>query len=266
MTVAAERLRNPAEIYDAFFVPALFAQWGPVVAAAAGVQAGDRVLDVACGTGALTLAAAERAGPTGAVVGLDANPEMLAVARRKSGAIEWIEGMAESLPLPDRSFAAVVSQFGLMFFKDRPAALREMMRVLQPGGRLAVAVCDAVENSPGYSAFAGLLDRLFGSSVGDSFRAPFALGDARRLLEIARAAGIRRAEVERHRGTVRFPSIAALVSTERACVWTLGGLLDEEQFARLRTESETALAPFAGADGSVRFDMPALILTAQQPA
>ena len=257
--------QSPAEVYDAFFVPALFAQWGPVLADSAEVGPGQRVLDVACGTGALTLAVADRVGPSGGVVGLDANPDMLAVARRKTPAIEWIEGPAEALPLPDASFDAVVSQFGLMFFADRAAALREMMRVLRHGGRLAVAVCDAVDNSPGYGAFAALLDRLFGTAIGDAFRAPFVLGDAAQLLDLAREAGIGDARVARQRGEVRFASVAALVSTERACVWTLGGLLDEAQFARLLAEAETALKPFVSADGAIVFDMPALILTASKP-
>jgi SAM-dependent methyltransferase len=259
-----EKVRGPAEIYDAHFVPALFAQWGPVVAAEAGVRKGDRVLDVACGTGALTLAVAEIAGPSGSVVGLDANPEMLAVARRKPAEIEWIEGMAEALPLPDNSFDAMVSQFGLMFFEDKPKALTEMMRVLKPGGRLAVAVCDAVENSPGYSSFALLLDRLFGKEVGDAFRAPFSLGDAGRLHEICNEAGIAGAEIVQRNGKVRFRSIDALVSTERACVWTLGGVLTDEQFERLLEESKTALVPFVTHGGTIEFDMPSLIVKARK--
>ena len=265
MNTIAE-IRSPAAVYDELFVPALFAQFGPVVADAAGVKPGDRVIDVACGTGALTLAAAERAGSGGAVVGLDANPDMLVVARRKPAGIEWIEATAEALPMPDQSFDAVVSQFGMMFFDRPPAALSEMMRVLRPGGRLAVAVCDALDNSPGYSALAGLLDRLFGKAVGDAFRAPFVLGNPERLFAIAREAGISDAKVLKHVGEVRFASIAALVSTERACVWTLGGLLDEEQFSRLLDEAEIALKPFVGADGRVRFDMPALILTTRKAA
>ncbi len=257
-------VQSPAEVYDTSFVPALFAHWGPVVAGAAGIKPGDRVLDVGCGTGALTLAAAERAGSHGSVVGVDPNPEMLAVARRKSPPIEWIEGRAEALPMPDRDFDAVVSQFALMFVDDRAGALREMMRVLRPDGTLAVAVCDAVENSPGFSALAGLLDRLFGKPVGDALRAPFVLGDPEQLQEIARQAGLQDAQVARHNGTVRFKSIAALVSTERACVWTLGGVLDDDQFERLLDEAESALKPFVVDDGSIVFDMPALIVTARK--
>jgi SAM-dependent methyltransferase len=257
--LAGDVARNPAEIYDAGFVPALFAQWGPVVAADAEVREGDRVLDVACGTGALTLAVSGIVGPTGSVVGLDVNPQMLAVARRKPAPIQWLEGRAEALPLPDASFDAVVSQFGLMFFDDKPQALREMIRVLRRGGRLAVAVCDAVENSPGYSAFALLLDRLFGRELGDAFRAPFSLGDAERLHAICRDAGLGDAELTRRNGKVRFDSIDALVSTERACAWTLGGLLTDEQFERLLGESETTLQPFV-IDGAVAFDMPSLVI------
>lgn len=253
-------MRSPAEIYDAHFVPALFAQWGPVVAAEAEVRKGDRVLDVACGTGALALAAAEVAGPAGSVVGLDANPEMLAVARRKPSGVEWLEGRAEALPLPDNSFDAVVSQFGLMFFDDKPEALREMMRVLKPSGRLAVAVCDTVDNSPGYGAFARLLDRLFGPEVGNAFRAPFALGDSARLHDICREAGIAGAQVVQRSGQVRFKSIEALVSTERACVWTLGGVLTDHQFERLLKESEPVLRPFTFDGGNIEFDMPSLII------
>ena len=251
---------GPAEVYDRAFVPALFAQWGPVVTAAAGVASGARVLDVGCGTGAATVAAAARAGPDGLVVGLDPNPEMLTVARRKPG-IEWVEGRAEELPFRDAEFDAVVSQFAMMFFDDRVAALREMQRVLAPGGRMAVAVCGALAASPGYSALAALLDRLFGSSVGDAFRAPFALGDAKAMRALAADAGLTDASVVERVGEVRFASIADLVATERACVWTLGGLLDEEQFDHLRDAAEGKLAPFV-VNGGVAFAMPALILTA----
>lgn len=261
----ATRPRTPADVYDEVFVPALFNQFGPLVCALASVSPGDAVLDVACGTGACTLAAVAAAGPTGRVIGLDANPEMLAVARRKPAAVDWRDGRAEDLPFEAGRFDAIVSQFGLMFFTDPAAALSEMMRVLKPGGRLAVAVCDAVERSPGYGAFAALLERLFGAGIADAFRAPFVLGDEERLRALCAEAGIDRPEIVRIEGTVRFASVDALVATERACVWTLGGLLDDAGFDALRSQAATDLAPFAAVDGTVGFTMPALVITASKP-
>lgn len=257
---------GPAEIYDERFVPALFGPWGPEIARAAGAAPGARLLDVGCGTGALACAAAGIVGPEGSVTGLDANPEMLAVARRKPEPVTWVEGLADALPFEDASFDAVASQFAFMFFDDPPAALAEMLRVLRPGGRMAVAVCDAVERSPGYAAFSGLLRRLFGDAVAESFGAPFAMGDAAMLEGYAKAARLPGAEAVRMEGAVRFDSIADLVSTERACAWTLGGVLDDDQFARLGTECETALAPFRDDGGRVRFTMPVLVIRAKKPA
>ena len=261
---AEQAARSPAEVYDEQFVPALFHQWGPVLCDAAQVAPGQRVLDVACGTGASTVAAAGRVAPGGAVIGLDANHEMLAVARRKTADIEWRDGRAESLPFAAESFDAVISQFGLMFFDDRAAALREMWRVLRPGGHLAVAVCDALDRSPGYAALAALLQRLFGPPVADAFRAPFVLGDEATLLALCDQAGIVDAKVGRREGTVRFASIDDLVSTERACVWTLGGLLSDAQFEQLLTAAQRELLPFTEADGNVAFTMPALLITASK--
>lgn len=254
--------RSPAHVYEEFFVPALFQQWGHTIADMAEVAPGQHVLDVACGTGVLACAMAERVGPGGTVTGLDPNDEMLAVARGKSTRIEWKSGRAESLPFADARFDRVASQFGLMFFEDKPAGLREMMRVLAPNGRLAVAVCDALDHSPGYAVLAELLQRLFGASVADAFRAPFSLGDRRQLHALCDLAGIHGAQVTRADGTVRFTSIEQLVATERACVWTLGGLLDDSQFDRLLEEAGESLRPFVTADGTVAFAMPALVITA----
>lgn len=97
-------IRSPAEVFDEFFVPALFQHWGNIVADAAGIGPGQRVLDVACGTGVLACAAAERVGSAGTVVGLDPNEDMLTVAGRKTSSVEWRIGWADSLPFQTKAW------------------------------------------------------------------------------------------------------------------------------------------------------------------
>ncbi|MDV9170848.1 methyltransferase domain-containing protein [Streptomyces sp. W16] len=115
------------------------------LAALSGARAGDRVLDVGCGTGYLTRRMADRVGPDGAVTGVDPSPPVLDYARHKkqrpgSAPCAYREGIAESLELPDASFDTVVTSLMLHHLPEelRPAALREMHRVLRPGGRLLV--------------------------------------------------------------------------------------------------------------------------------
>ncbi len=257
--------RSAAEVYEGFFLPALFQEWAPRVAEAARLAPGQAVLDLACGTGVLAREAAGRVGPAGFVSGLDRNEGMLAVARRKAPAIDWRLGRAESLPVADRAFDAVVCQFGLMFFEDRPAALREMWRVLRPGGRLAVAVWDGIEQVPGYAAMAALLQqRLFGSRIADELRAPFALGDRAALRALFEEAGIPGAEIRTLDGTARFPSIEAWVRTD-VTGWTLADLIDDAQHRVLLREAEHALRPYAQPDGTVAFPSPAHVVTATKP-
>lgn len=259
-----EEPRAPAEVYEERFVPAVFSRWPAVVCDRAGVDRGQRVLDVACGTGILAREAAARVGSDGRVAGLDPNDEMLAVARRSAAPVSWHAGRAESMPFDDACFDRVVSQFGCMFFEDRNAAMREMRRVLVPGGRLTIAVCGALDRSPGYAVFAELLHRLFGASVAEAFRAPFVLWDPGALSRPALDAGFLDVTVDHHAEPVRFASADALVDAEGACIWTLGGVLDDEQLTRLRIEARQALAPFTR-DGRLEFPMPAQILDASAP-
>jgi ubiquinone/menaquinone biosynthesis C-methylase UbiE len=128
-----------AEAYHAAFVPAFFSQWAPVLCGAAGITAGQRVLDVACGTGIVARTAADIVGPPN-VVGVDINDAMLTVARRVQPDIDWRQGDAGAIPLPDEAFDAVLCQMALMFFPRRAVALREMGRVTAAGGTVAVLV------------------------------------------------------------------------------------------------------------------------------
>ena len=252
---------SAADVYEQFFVPALFQEWAWRVADAADIRPGHMVLDVACGTGVLAREVASRVEPAGSVVGLDRNAGMLSVARRQAANLQWREGMAESLPFEDEAFDAVVSQFGLMFFEDRIAALREMWRVLRPCGRLTVAVWDALEKTPGYSDMTSLLARLFGEDIADELRTPYSLGDVEVLGTLCAQAGIAPVTVRSLDGQARFPSIWSWVETD-VKGWTLADLIDEAQFQTLAREAAAQLAQHEQSDGSVAFRHPALIVTA----
>lgn len=255
---------SAAEIYEEFFLPALFQSWPPRLIAAADVKPGQRVLDVACGTGVLARALADRVHPGGFVVGLDINDGMLAVAQQKAPEIEWVAGRAEALPFADASFNAVLSQFGLMFFEDRKGAVREMARVLRPGGPLAVAVWDRREHSPGYEAMATLLQRLFGDEAAESLAAPFALGDPDEFQALFEGAGLDDVTLTTHDGTARFPSIESWVFTD-VKGWTASDLIDDAGFERLLAEAERELQRFVAPNGEVFFNAPAHIVTAIKP-
>lgn len=244
-------------------VPAIFQEWAEPVLDAAEVEAGQRVLDVACGTGVVARAAARRVGAEGSVTGVDLNPGMLAVAAELGPEIDWKEGAAEALPFSDGSFDAVVSQFALMFFQDRAKAIREMLRMLPPGGRLAVAVWDRLENSPAYSAEVAILERIAGREAADALRAPFVLGDPEALGALFEDAGVASAAVATRMGTARFPSIRVMCEADlRGWLPLMGVTLSEDQIARILAEVETELQPWVQPDGTFLFDSPAHIVSA----
>jgi len=248
---------DAAEVYERFFVPALFREPARQAIEAVGVAAGAEVLDVACGTGVLARAAAEHTAP-GRVTGLDRNEGMLAVARRVAPAIHWRTGTAEALPFADGSFDRVFCQFGAMFFDDRPAAVRELRRVLRASGKGALAVWSSLDQSPGYAAMVRLLDRLFGARIADELRAPFALGERGDLERLLAGAGVPATRIETLPVVARFPSVEAWVRTD-IDGWTLAGRLDDGQRAALLEAARVELRDFVLPDGQVAFASPALL-------
>lgn len=251
-----------AKAYEELHVPALFQQWAGRVLDTVQIEPGQRVLDVACGTGVLAREAAVRVGSTGYVAGIDPGPGMLAVAEQLAPTIEWRQGVAESLPYPDHAFDAVVSQFGLMFFSDRYHALHEMLRVLAPGGKLAVAVWDILENSTAYPIEVDLLERLAGQRAADALRAPFVLGDRNELTALFENAGVTSVVIATGTGTARFPSIRSMVEADlRGWLPVMGVELKEQQIQRILLEAESALKKYVTLEGQVVFDLPAHIIT-----
>jgi SAM-dependent methyltransferase len=206
---------NPAETYERFMVPPLFAPGAERLLDAAAPRPGERVLDVGTGTGIVARRAAARAADLGQIVGLDPTPGMLAVARtmgdREGLAIEWHEGRAEALPFADGSFDLVLSQFALMFFADRAAALTEMRRVLNAGGRLALHVFQGIERHPFYVTLDEAIVRHLGASgVGGIF----ALGDAEELRSLLTGAGFRDVQLTPAAVTAHFPQPESFLAGE----------------------------------------------------
>jgi SAM-dependent methyltransferase len=251
-----------AVAYEKDFVPAIFAQWPPVLAELAGMEPGDRVLDVACGTGILAREAAGRVGPTGRVTGLDLNEAMLAVARGLRPDLEWRPGDAAKLPFADGAFDVVVSQFALMFVPDRVAALREMWRVLAPRGRLAVAVCAPIGD--GYATLAAILRREVGGGAAAMVEGYFALGDEAGLERLTKAAGISGARVQTRPGWARFSSIDELVRIEIKGS-PLAALVDEGAYGKVVDAARRELRKFCDGQGRVSVRLDAAIVTARKP-
>jgi len=253
---------DAATAYEELFVAGVFHEWTSRVMDAAKLHTGHRVLDIACGTGVLAREAARRVGPTGFVAGLDPNPGMLAVAERLTPSVEWQQGAAESLPFPDRSFDAVVSQFGLMYFSDRRQAVSEMMRVLKSHGQVAVVVWDTLGNIPAYACEVALLERMAGKQAADAVRAPFVFGNQKELVTLFEMAGTDLVEITTQNGTARFPSIRTMVEADlRGWLPVMDVVLPEELIQRILEEAEEDLSPFRTDEGSVMFETSAHIVT-----
>ena len=206
--MSQQQSANPAEMYQEYLVPGIHARWTPVFLDYAKPQPSERVLDVACGTGLVARNAAPLVGTEGAVVGLDISPEMLAVARdlpaSEGAALEWQQGDA-SASLPAGDFDLVVCQQGLQFVPDRAAAVRQMRRVLAPGGRAVVSVFRELPHHPLYEALIEAEARYLGTSV-EAVATPFSLGSADELRTLFDEAGFQRVDIAAESHPVRFPA------------------------------------------------------------
>jgi ubiquinone/menaquinone biosynthesis C-methylase UbiE len=185
---------SAAELYERYPARYHLGPWARGLVGLARLQPGERVLDLACGTGVVARLAAPAVGLTGQVTGLDLKPGMLAVARSlppPSGpSITWIEGSAVDMNLPNASFDIVLCQQGLQFFPDRPAALREMRRVLVPNGRVLLSVWRIM--GPYHVAVAEALRQHVGAEAAATFSASRVVPDAEELYHLVVEAGFRK--------------------------------------------------------------------------
>jgi SAM-dependent methyltransferase len=203
------------EAYERYIVPAFMATSQELVALAA-LQRGERVLDVACGTGIVARLAAQVVGVAGRVVGTDVNDAMLGIARtvpqQSDGTkIEWRQSDVAALPFPDAAFDVVFCQYGLEFFADRAVGLRQIARVLVPGGHLVLRVWRALERQPFYVALLEALERHVRAGVGAPILKAFTLADAAGLRALVAGAGFRQVHIRLTTNLLRYPSVEEYV-------------------------------------------------------
>jgi SAM-dependent methyltransferase len=170
-----------AEMFEKTVVPTLFTPWGrDLIERARPIGPSDRVLDLGCGTGIVARLLRERLGGAATIAGLDANPGMLAVARRVAPELDWHEGNAMALPFQDGAFDLVLSQQMLQFVPDREVTARELRRVLAPGGRVVASTWRPLAELPFYEALTRVAERHLGKS--NDTRWSFGDGEALRAL------------------------------------------------------------------------------------
>ena len=261
---------DPADNYERHFVPAIGAPSARPLLEAADLRPGERVLDVACGTGIAARLAAEAVGPTGTVAGADLNPLMLAVARRVAAegsstqpVIEWHQANAEELPLPDEAFDAVLCSISLQFFGDKVAALREMGRVLAPGGRVALSTPGPTP--PVFEALDEVLGRHMGAEASMFVRAVFSLHDPAELRDLLQSAGFDDVEAEHHRLPVRVAPPADFLwqYVQSTPLSAAAAQLDDDARAALERDAVEQCEPFVDGDG-IEMDPGLVVATARR--
>jgi len=252
----------------------MFAPLTEVMIERAGIHTGQSVLDVAGGAGEPSLTIAERVGPNGSVMCTDAIAEMVEAARREANRrglqnVQFQQCPADSLPFPDNSFDVVVSRLGAMFFPDSLGAMREMLRVLKPGGSLTFAVWYKSDVNPFCYLVSGVMDQHIKAPAPDP-NAPnaFRFAELGKLADVMKRAGA----IDVRDEVVSFDIEAPLSALE---FWTMRAQTSDtlrEKLAKLpaseqtqiATEVQHAVAEFFPAN-QMKFPAQMLIATGKKP-
>ena len=244
---------NAAALYERYAVPYIMRPWVPQLIDLAALRPGERLLDLACGTGLVARLAAPKVGPTGQITGMDFNAGMLAVARAlppsSGSAIVWLEGSAAAMDIPDASIDVILCQQGLQFFPDKLAALREMYRVLVPGGRALLSVWKSA--GPYNIAVAEALAQHVGTATATKYRSSRMVPNAEELHQWLVEAGFREVRIHPSAMTIRLPAIETFVLRHLSTMPVadaVAALSDAGRVAMAR-QVRAALQPFSNGDG-----------------
>ncbi len=252
------------QIYERALVNPLFRPWADALLTQVAVRRGERVLDVACGTGIVARLARERAGSTAKVVGIDVAEPMLEMARSVAADIDWRVGDAAALPLqPDERFDLVVCQQGLQFFPDRAGAVRQMRRALVDGGRLAVSTWQPDEAFPVLRALRRIAER----HVGPIDDRRHAFGEAGPLETLVRDAGFRDVRSKVTSRTIRFADGALFVRLNALALIGFAGAPTSEGACEKLLEAighdSADLVRANTDDGGFAYEIGAVVVTAR---
>ncbi len=256
-----------AELYERDFVPAIATPVSEELIRTADLQPGERVLDVACGTGLIARLAAERVGPAGSVTGVDVAPDMIEVARKSPAPaappIDWRVGDATALDLSDDSYDVVTCQLGLMFMEDRARAVAEMRRVLAPSGRLVITTAGTIQ--PPFALMEQAIVDHIGPELGGFVRVVFSIHDPDVLAKLLVDAGLRDVTAREYTATLRLAAPAEFL-------WQYVNLTPMGPFvAQASQEAQTAMErqvvqtwqPYV-TDGRTPVDQPNVIATGRK--
>ncbi len=236
------------------------------------VTPGQRILDVATGIGEPAMTAARQVGPSGSVVAIDQAPQMVAMARERIqeagiGNVEFVEGDAEAVPLPQGAFDAVVCRWGIMFFQDPVGTLARFWSSLVPRGWLTAAIWGPPERVPMISLPFSVLSRRTGPPPPFSGPNPFALSDPAKLEQVLREAGFTQVQSEPFTVTFEFASVDELLGhlgeVSAPIHMIMGTASQEDQTEFWKQLAEAAIA-FRDADGMIRLANDCLVAAGQR--
>jgi len=237
--------------------------------ATAKLQRGDRVLDVATGTGIVAIEAVEKVGNDGKVVGIDISTGPLAIAKRTAGNannLQFLEMDAEDLKFPDGSFDVVLSEFALMFFPDSQRALREMKRILVKNGRIAVSVHGSADNAPYLSVIMNALMKYAPEIIPVGRPGPHRFGEPDLLRTEFENSGFKEINV----AVFSYPYNAGTfeeywneyMESAAASIRAKVESLDAELYAKIKEEAK-AKAEWFIKDGKIEFPWQVLVASAR---
>ena len=257
---------DAAELYERYVARYILGPWASLLVDAVRLAPGERVLDVACGTGVVARIAAQRTGLSGQVVGVDLNPGMIGVAKSLpapvGAPIEWLERSALDLQLESASFDVVLCQQGLQFFPDKAAALQEMRRVLDNGGRLALSVWNNVGHYN--SAVGEALAQFASNEAAVRFCASRQAPAGEELQRLAMEAGFSAVEVGVSRINVHLPRLDQFTLDHLAAtpIAPVIAAADPEVRQKIGASVMAQLQRYADGDG-VTYPEETNVLTAQ---